>query len=89
MSIRVIKSLKIDLDGKDIIRKDLDVNSSLTDTRKKLSELIPFPFVFVDDEDNEINKELENNKNLCDILDGKNLIIKKGSKNEKNIGKKD
>ena len=88
MSIRVIKSLKIDLDGKDIIRKDLDVNSSLTDTRKKLSELIPFPFVFVDDEDNEINKELENNKNLCDILDGKNLIIKKEVKMRKILGKK-
>ena len=88
MSIRVIKSLKIDLDGKDIIRKDLDVNSSLTDTRKKLSELIRFPFVFVDDEDNEINKELENNKNLCDILDGKNLIIKKEVKIRKILGKK-
>ena len=35
MKINDIKSLKINLDGKGIIKKDLDVNATLTDTRKK------------------------------------------------------
>ena len=88
MKINDIKSLKINLDGKVIIKKDLDVNATLTNTRKKILELISFPFVFVNDEENEISKELENNKKLCDILDGKNLIIKKEVRKRKILGNK-
>ena len=88
MGLRNVKSLKIDLDGKEKIRKDIDINSSLAKTRQKLSESISFPFVFVDGEENEINKELEKKIIIRDILDGKNLIIKKEIKMRKALGNK-
>ena len=39
-----------------------------------LLDVITFPFVFVNDEEKEINKDEEENIKLENVLDGKNII---------------
>ena len=51
------KKIKIHLDEKGKIEKELDVEMSLADVRKELLDIITFPFVFADDEEKEIPKE--------------------------------
>ena len=53
---------------------------------KNLSESLPFSFIFVDGEDNEINNGKESTTKLSHILDGKNLYIKKEIKSRKILG---
>ena len=86
MGLENIKSIRIDLDGEETIKKDLDLKAKLKKIRKKISDLIPYPFIFLDEEDNEIPKDEESKKRLRDILDGKNLHIKKEKKKRKKLG---
>jgi len=71
------RKLKIHLDEKGKIEKEMDDEMSLADARKELLDLITFPFVFADEDENEIPKDKEVNTMLKDVLDGKNLLVKK------------
>ena len=82
------KKIKIHLDEKGKIEKELDVEMSLADVRKELLDIITFPFVFADEDEKEIPKDKEDNTKLEDILDGKNLIIKKEKIVRKMLGAK-
>ena len=86
MGLSNIKNIRIDLDGEETIKKELDIKSKLKKIRIKILELIPYPFIFLDEDDNEIPKNEESKKRLLDILDGKNLHIKKEKKKRKKLG---
>ena len=72
------RQLKLDVGGKKKLEKELNTNSLLIDIRKEeLLDDISFTYIFLDDEDNEIEKNKENDTKLKDIFDGKNLQLKK------------
>ena len=71
------KKIKIDLCGKEIIIKKLNINCILNVLRNQLINIVSFPFIFLDKDDNEIETIMEGKIKLKDILDGKNLHIKK------------
>lgn len=72
------RQLKLDVNGKKKLEKELNTNSLLIDIRKEeLLDDISFTYIFLDDEDNEIEKNKENDTKLKDIFDGKNLQLKK------------
>ena len=72
------RQLKLDVNGKKKLEKELNTNSLLIDIRKEeLLDDISFTYIFLDDEDNEIEKNKENVTKLKDIFDGKNLQLKK------------
>ena len=71
------KKIKIHLEGERRINIEIEIYKFLSEIRKDLLDIVKFPFIFVDDDDNEIPKEKESTTKLKDILDGKNLIIKK------------
>ena len=62
--------IKIHLEGEGRIIIEIEI-------RKDLLDVVKFPFIFVDDDDIEIPKEKESTTKLKDILDGKNLTLKK------------
>ena len=72
-----IKELKINLEGKQIAKKKLELSLTLTKVRELLLDLIITPFVFLNDDEKEIPKSEENDKILEDVLDGKNLNLAK------------
>ena len=86
------KPIKVDLNGESQIKMELNTESSLKNIRAALLDSITFPFKFVyiddDDEEKEIQKEDEISKILDDILDGRNLHIKKEKINRKILGQK-
>jgi hypothetical protein len=53
------------------LEKELNHNSLLIVIRKELQDVIFFPYIFLDDEDNGIEKDKENETILKEILDGK------------------
>ena len=61
---------------------------SLADVRKEILDSITFPFVFADEDENEIPKDKEENIKLAEILDGKNLYVKKEKITRKMLGVK-
>ena len=69
--------IKVHLNDKKTIQLELDKDEILKNIRKELINHVSFPFIFLDDEDNEINQDEERVKILQDILDGKNLTLKK------------
>ena len=69
--------IKVHLNDKKTIQLELDKDEILKNIRKELINHVSFPFIFIDDEDNEINQDEERVKILKDILDGKNLSLKK------------
>lgn len=72
------RQLKLDVNGKKKLEKELNTNSLLIDIRKEeLLDDISFTYIFLDDEDNEIEKNKENDTKLKYIFDGKNLQLKK------------
>ena len=72
------RQLKLDVNGGKKLEKELNTNSLLIDIRKEeLLDDISFTYIFLDDEDNEIEKNKENDTKLKDIFDGKNLQLKK------------
>lgn len=62
---------------------ELETEKVLSKIRKDLLDTVTFPFIFVDDDDKEIPKEKETSIKLEDILDGKNLNLKKERLNQK------
>ena len=81
--------IKVHLNGKKTIQLELDKDEILKNIRKELINHVSFPFIFLDDEDNEINQDEERVKILQDILDGKNLTLKKKIiENRKMLGNK-
>lgn len=80
------KKVRILLDGKKKFEKELNPDSLLIDIRKELLDKMTFPYIFLDDDLNEILKEKEIETKLEDILDGKNLQLKKEIKERKMLG---
>ena len=70
------KKIKIHEGDKVIKEIELDKESILSDIRNKLENEIKFDFRFLNEEE-EIKREDESAKTLDDILDGKNLYLKK------------
>ena len=70
------KKIKIHEGDKIIKEIELDKESILSDIRNKLENEIKFDFTFLNEEE-EIKREDESAKTLDDILDGKNLYLKK------------
>lgn len=83
-----LKKVKIHLDEKGTITQELNAEEYLNNIRKQLLDKVYFPFIFLDEDENEISKEEELSKKLSDVLDGKNLYIKKEIKKRKILGEK-
>jgi len=71
------KKIKIHEGDKVIKEIELDKESILSDIRNILENEIKFDFIFLNEDEKEIKKEDESVKTLDDILDGKNLYLKK------------
>jgi len=82
-----IKKIKVRINKKKII-KDLDTDLSLTKIRKLLLDDITFPFIFLNEDEEEIQKDKESHIKLEDILDGKNLYLQKEIIIRKMLGEK-
>lgn len=82
------KKIKIRLDDKGKIEMELEQDNLLTEIRKELLDSVTFPFIFLDEDEKEIPKENECKTKLEDILDGKNLYLKKEKINRVMMGKK-
>ena len=83
-----IELIKLDLNQRETIKIELDVNNNLKNIRKNINKFVPFPFIFLDEDENEVPKNLEESKYLNTILDGKILHIKKEKKNRIILGGK-
>jgi hypothetical protein len=83
-----LKKVKIHLDEKGTITQELNAEEYLNNIRKQLLDKVYFPFIFLDEDENEISKDEEISKKLSDVLDGKNLYIKKEIKKRKILGEK-
>ena len=84
MGIKNIRSIKIDLDGEKTIKKELDIKTKLKKIRIKLLDIIPYQFIFLDEDENEIPKDEESKKNYEIYWMAKIYILKKRRKEEKN-----
>lgn len=83
------KKIKINnLDDNEKIEMELNKDLLLIDIRKELLDTLTFPFIFADEDEKEIPKEKESQTKLKDILDGKNLYIKKEKINRVMLGRK-
>ena len=71
------KELKINFDGNLQCKKKLNIELNLKKVREILLDEITVPFVFVNEDDQEINKDDEEKTILEDVLDGKNINLKK------------
>ena len=69
--------IKIRMGKKGKIEVELDTDNLLIDIRKELLDQVLFPFIFLDEDENPIPKNEETNKKLKDVLDGRNLYLKK------------
>ena len=63
--------------NKERINKELDDDNVLTKIREELLDEITFPFIFCNEDEEEISKENESTIILKNILDGSNLYLKK------------
>ena len=82
------KKIKIHEGDKVIKEIELDKESILSDIRNILENEIKFDFIFLNEDEKEIKKEDESVKTLDDILDGKNLYLKKVIFKRKMLGEK-
>ena len=86
------KKITIDLNGDEEMKKELDTDNTLKQIRTFLLDSInyPFSFIFIDDDDEEkvFPKKDEVITKLSDILDGRNLHIKKEKIIRTKVGKK-
>ena len=69
--------INVNLGDKGRIKMELDKNKLLSEIRKQLLDTVTFPFIFADEDEQEIPNEKESEIILKDILDGKNLYLKK------------
>ena len=83
-----IKLIKIEYKNRNYKEIELNINNKLNIIRNELTKLICFPFVFLDEDNNEISEKDELLLNLKDILDGKLLYIKKKLKSRIILGEK-
>ena len=81
-----MKKIKIFVNEKKKLEKELDTNSLLIDIRKELLDCILFPYIFLDQDDNEFEKDKESTTKLEEILEGKNLNLKKEIIERKMLG---
>ena len=81
------KKIRIYLGNQRKTEMELETGKLLTEIRNDLLDPVKFPFIFLDDEDNEIPKEKESTTKLEDILDGRNLMLKK-IEEKKMLGRK-
>ena len=77
------KLVRIQNNNKKLDELELNIESKLSNARRKLTNIIDFPFVFLDEENNEISPKDELSNTLKDILDGKKLYVKKKINHEK------
>ena len=82
------KKIKVHLNDKEKIVLELETQKLLTEIRKDLFDYVIFPFIFLDVNDNEIPKEKESATKLEDILDGKNITLKKEKIKRVMLGRK-
>ena len=82
------KKIKVHLGDQGKIELELETEKFLTEIRNDLLDSVTFPFIFLDDEDNEIPKEKESTTKLEDILDGRNLNLKKEKIKRVMLGRK-
>jgi len=80
--------VKIQYKNRKIKQIELDVNQNLKDTRLILNQYINFPFIYLDNNNNEIVDQKELLTKIEDIIDGKNLCIKKKLMPRKLLGEK-
>ena len=80
------KELKINFDGNLQCKKKLNIELNLKKVREILLDEITVPFVFVNEDDQEINKDDEEKTILEDVLDGKNINLKKKKIERKILG---
>ena len=71
------KKIKIRASKKLIKEIELDIDTKLSNIRNILENEISFNFIFLNEDEEEIKKEEESEIKLADILDGKNLYLKK------------
>ena len=84
----VLKIIRVNLNQNKILDKEWDTNTNLKIIRDELKNLSLDNFIFLDKEDQEIPKEIEENKILNEILDGRNLYLKKEKKQRIILGNK-
>lgn len=82
------KKVKVNLADKGKIEMELDPEHLLEEIRKELLDIVTFPFNFADEDEKEIPKVEETKKKLEDILDGKNLYLKKAKITRVMLGRK-
>ena len=82
------EKIKVHPGDQEIIKIELEIEKFLTEIRNDLLDSVTFPFIFVDEDDNEIPKEKESTTKLKDILDGKNLNLKKEKIKRVMLGRK-
>ena len=82
------KTIKVNLGEKGKIKIELDTNCLLSEIRKQLLDTVTFPFLFADEDENEIPNEKETEMKLEDILDGTNLYLKKHIIKREMLGRK-
>ena len=82
------KKIKVHLNDKEKIVIKLETHKLLTEKRKDLFDCVIFPFIFLEDNENKTPKEKESTTKLEDILDGKNITLKKGRNKKSNDRKK-
>ena len=80
--------VKIEYKNKLIKQIELYANETLSKARVILNKSIDFPFMYLDDDYNEIAGQDESLTKLGDILDGKKLCIKKKINPRKILGEK-
>ena len=82
------KIVKVNLGDKGKIKVELELNKYLNEIRTQLFDIVTFPFIFLDEDENNIPKEKESEIQLKDILDGINLYIRKGIARRQMLGEK-
>lgn len=82
------KKIKIRASEKLIKEIELDIDTKLSNIRNILENEISFNFIFLNEDEKEIKKEDESAKTLDDILDGKNLYLKKEIFKRQMLGEK-
>lgn len=82
------KKIKVHLNDKEKIVIKLETHKLLTEKRKDLFDCVIFPFIFLEDNENKTPKEKESTTKLEDILNGKNIALKKEEIKRVMIGRK-
>ena len=83
----VKKEIKVNIKKKKI-KKVLDTDTLLINIREELLEDIIFPYIFLNADKEKISKEDESKIILGDVLDGRNLYLKKEKIKRTMLGEK-